>query len=152
MGTRRSFLLLSSLLLGGCFQQDTTRTSQILPLGYQATYSPVRSCRLIHGHTSSYIAVRANSTDVATLYNAANGPLPQGSVIVAEEYDKADCTGGLTGYTLMFKDVPGYDPAAADWHWQRLDDQRVVLEDGRVQGCISCHAQCNRNDYTCSPP
>ena len=130
---------------------ETRPTSQILPFDYQATYLPVRSCRFIRGHTSNYIVVRADGAEVAQLYNDATGPLPQGSVIVAEEYDRADCT-GLTGYTLMFKDAPGYNAAAADWHWQRLNDQRDVLEDGRVQGCINCHAQCNRNDFTCSPP
>jgi hypothetical protein len=52
----------------------------------------------------------------------------------------------------MFKEAPGYDPTADDWHWQRLDDQRLVADDGRVQTCIGCHASCNRNDYTCSPP
>jgi hypothetical protein len=151
MATQRPLLLLFSLLLGGCFQQDKSGTSQILPFDYQATYRLARSCRPIYGHTSNNIIVRANSDEVVQQYNAANGPLPEGSVILAEEYSKADCT-GLTGYTLMFKDKPGYNPAAADWHWQRLDDLHVVLEDGRVQGCIDCHTLCQRNDYTCSPP
>jgi hypothetical protein len=128
----------------------TRQTSQILPSDYQTRYVPVRSCRLANGHGSNFITVLASPT-AASDYLLGNSPLPQGSVIVAAESDRADCS-TLVGYTLMFKDVPGYNPAAGDWHWQRLDDQRLVLEDGRVQGCISCHAQCNRNDYTCSPP
>jgi hypothetical protein len=152
MGIRSPFLFLSALLLGGCFQQDNNRTSQILPRDYQNIFQPpVRTCRLVVGHDSKYIVVRVNSPEAQQAYLAANCLLPQGSVVVAEEYDKSNCT-GLTGYTLMFKDVPGYDPNAADWHWQRLDDQRVVLDDGRLQACISCHQTCSLNDYTCSPP
>ena len=150
MATQRLLLLLFLLLVGACFKQDKNQTSQILPLAYPTGYSPVRNCRPIQGHTSSYIIVRATS-DVGAPYNAATGPLPQGSLLVAEEYDKADCT-SLTGYTLMFKDAFTDPPTAEAWHWQRLDDQRNVFEDGRVQGCISCHTSCNRNDYTCSPP
>ena len=151
MASQRALLLLCLLMVGGCFKQDQNKTSQILPLSYPTNYTPVRTCRPIFGHTSSYVIVRANSTDVAALYNAGNGPLPQGSLIVAEEYDKADCS-SLTGYTLMFKEALGYDPTADDWHWQRLDDQRLVADDGRVQTCISCHTLNSRNDYTCSPP
>ena len=148
----RPLLLLSLLLDGsGCFQQDSAKTSQILPLGYESSYVQARGCRLIRGHTSNYIIVRANSSEVQQAYVAGNGPLPQGSVILAEEYDRADCL-GIAGFTLMYKDVQGYNPDAADWHWQRLDSLRDVLEDGRVETCISCHAQCSLNDYTCSPP
>jgi hypothetical protein len=150
MATHRLLLLLLLLLVGACFKQDKNQSSQILPLSYPTGYSPVRNCRPIQGHTSNYIIVRATS-DVGALYNAATGPLPQGSLLVAEEYDKADCT-SLTGYTLMFKDAFTDPPTAEAWHWQRLDDQRIIAEDGRVQSCMTCHTLCNRNDYTCSPP
>jgi hypothetical protein len=150
MDTRWPLLLLFFLLVGGCFQQDKNRTSQLLPLDYQQSYSLVRGCRLIRGHDANSIVVLANAEARAD-YVAGNSPLPQGSVIVAVESDKTDCS-SVTGFTLMFKDVKGYDPTAADWHWQRLDDLRNVLDDGRVQACIGCHAQCQRVDYTCSPP
>jgi hypothetical protein len=41
------FVILSLLLVGGCFQQDSNKVSQILPLEYQKTYRPVRNCRPI---------------------------------------------------------------------------------------------------------
>ena len=150
MGTRRLLLLLSSLLFGGCFQQSGNNTSQLLPPDYQTSFQVARTCRLNVGHGSRYMVVYTNAVADAA-YLAGTPPLPQGSTIVTVESDKADCT-GLTGFTLMFKDVSGYNPAAADWHWQRLDDQRDVLEDGRLQTCISCHTTCSLNDYTCSPP
>jgi len=152
MAPLRPLLLLSLLVAGGCFQQDNNRTSKILPIDFDTSYQPpVRTCRLVVGHDSKYIVVRVNSPEAQQAYLAANAALPQGSVVLAQEYAKQDCT-ALTGYTLMFKDVPGYNVAAADWHWQRLDDQRDVLEDGRLQTCISCHQSCSLNDYTCSPP
>jgi len=150
MATRCSLWFLPLLLLGGCFQQDNNKVSQILPLD-RSSYVQVRSCRLNVQHGSKYIHVFANNSEAQQAYLAANCPLPQGSVIVAEESDKPDCS-KITGYTLMFKDVPGYDPTADDWHWQQLDDQRGVLQDGRVQTCIECHSQCNLNDFTCSSP
>jgi hypothetical protein len=150
MGTRRLLFLLSSLLLGGCFQQSGNNTSQILPPDYQTSSQVARTCRLNVGHASKYMVVYTNAVADAA-YLAGTSPLPQGSTVVAVESDKTDCS-DLTGFTLMFKSVPGYNPAAADWHWQRLDDQRDVLEDGRLQTCISCHTTCSLNDYTCSPP
>jgi hypothetical protein len=150
---RFSYLLLSLLLVGGCFQQDSNKVSQILPLEYQKTYRPVRNCRPIGipEHRAKYIRVLANSVEAQDAYIAANCPLPQGSVIVAEESDKPDCS-KVSGYSLMFKDVPGYDLAGFDWHWQQLDDTRTILQDGHVQECITCHTSCTLNDLTCSPP
>jgi hypothetical protein len=154
MASRCSFILLSLLLAGGCFQQDSNKASQIL-LGppAQVSYLPVRGCRQVkNGHDSKYIKVSVNSGEAQQAYNAGNCPLPQDSVIVAEEFNKPDCS-SLSGYSLMFKDTPGYDPAASDWHWQKLDEVRGVLEDGRVRTCIDCHATCvPARDLTCSPP
>jgi hypothetical protein len=52
----------------------------------------------------------------------------------------------------MAKENPGYDPGNHDWHWQRLDSNQRVLEDGKVANCSSCHAQPTCNDYLCAPP
>jgi hypothetical protein len=150
MGTRRLLFLLSSLLFGSCFQQSGNNTSQILPPDYQTSAQVARTCRLNVGHASKYMVVYTNAVADAA-YLAGTSPLPQASTVVAVESDKTDCS-TLTGYTLMRKEAPGYNPAAGDWHWQRLDDQRDVLEDGRLQTCISCHTTCSLNDYTCSPP
>jgi len=150
MVLRRPLVFLPLLLLGGCFQQSGNNTSQLLPPDYQTSFQVARTCRLNVGHGSKYMVVYTNAVAEAA-YLAGTSPLPQGSTIVAVESDKADCT-DLTGYSLMFKDKVGYNPAAGDWHWQQLDDLRDVLQDGRLQTCISCHTTCRLNDYTCSPP
>jgi len=148
MATRRPLVLLLLLVLGGCFQQSGNNTSQLLPAEYQATYQVVRTCQLNVGHGSSHMVVYANA-DADSAYSAGSYPLPQGSMIVAVESDQADCS-SLTGYSLMFKEPLGYNAVAGDWHWQKLDAQRDVLQDGRVQECITCHASCSEYDYTCA--
>jgi hypothetical protein len=148
MVNRHAFLLLSLLLMDGCFKQDKGRTSEILPPDYQTSFSTARGCRPIQGHQGSSIAVMTNAA-AAAAYSSGSYPLPQGSVIAAVESDRSDCS-NVTGFTVMFKEAAGYNPVAGDWHWQRLDDQHDVLDDGRVQSCIGCHASCSSYDYTCS--
>jgi hypothetical protein len=148
MATRRALVLLSLLLLGGCFQQSGTSTSQLLPSNYQESYQLARTCRLSVAHNSNHMVVYANAKAESD-YLGGNYPLPQGSTIVTAETDQANCT-GITGYTLMFKEGLGYNSSAGDWHWQKLDGQRDVLQDGRVQECITCHATCGPYDYTCA--
>jgi len=148
MVMRRTLWLLSLIAMGGCFKQDSSRTSQILPSDYQTSFTLARGCRPVHGHVGNSITVEANATG-ALDYTQGVYPLPQGSVIAALESDQLDCS-SVTGFTVMLKEAPGYNPAANDWHWQRLDDQRNVLEDGRIQSCVDCHASCSQYDYTCS--
>ena len=148
MAMRCVFVLPVLLLLGSCFQQTGTSSSQLLPSDYQASYQLARPCRLSVAHNSNYMVVYANALAQSD-YLAGNYPLAQGSTIVAAETDQPSCN-GITGYTLMFKDASGYNTSAGDWHWQKLDDQRDVLQDGRVQECITCHASCSPYDYTCS--
>jgi hypothetical protein len=145
---RRLLGLFSLLLLGGCFQQSGPSTSKLLPSDGVASYRQVRTCRPSVTHNSNYMVVYANALAQSD-YLAGNYPLLQGSTIVTAETDQANCTGG-TGFTLMFKEALGYNPAAGDWRWQKLDAQREVLQDGRVQECINCHAKCGPYDYTCA--
>lgn len=150
MLTRCSCLCLLVMLMGGCFQQDNAKTSQLLPSDYKSSYVSARNCRYstTHGH---YIKVLTNSTETNDAYLAGNCALPVGSLVLAEEYDNTACT-SLTGYTLM-KKVSGYDPEHGDWRWQKLDDTRNLLEDGHVQTCIDCHQRCSEAgapEYTCS--
>ena len=150
MATRRALLLLSLLVLGGCFQQSGASTSKLLPSDYQTSYQLARTCQLSVAHNSNHMVVYANALAESD-YLGGTYPLPQGSTIVTAETDQADCTGAHRLHPHVQRGA-GYNPTAGDWHWQKLDDQRDVLQDGRVQDCISCHASCSRNDYTCSPP
>jgi hypothetical protein len=140
-----------ALLLCGCFQDTAPQHSDFLPLDYQTKFQTVRDCRLVVGHENNYLKVLANSV-AADPYNPASYPLPQGSVVVAEQHGGDPSCGSINGYYLMAKEQPGYFSAGGDWHWQRLDVNQRIVEDGRLQTCASCHAACAASEYLCSPP
>jgi hypothetical protein len=150
MKTTLQVLAAGAALLAGCFQDSTAQHSTFLPLDYQASFQAVRTCRAVAGHGLGYQRVLANDVAQAP-YTTGSYPLPAGAVVVAEQHAESSCT-SLTGFYLMAKESPGYDTATADWHWQRLDANQRVLEDGRLQKCSSCHAPAPCNDYLCSPP
>lgn len=142
---------IACVLLSGCFEQDSPSRSTVLPLDYQASFVQVGACRRSTAGTvhKDYMLVRASPHTVSP-YSDRSQPLPAGSTLVAEEYSDPSCR-VLEGLSVMFKEQPGYDAQAGDWHWQRLDSLQSVREDGRVQKCASCHAACSGRDFTCSP-
>ncbi len=155
MRSSRWVLIAICLLLGACFQDSTPQVSTYLPLNYQPLFQTVRTCRLLAAapHNNSYQVVLAN--DVAyDPYTNADYPLPQGSVVVAEEHggDSSCSSGGVTGFYLMSKQQPGYDSAANDWRWQQLDANQRLLADGHLKTCSTCHANCAVYDFLCSRP
>jgi hypothetical protein len=150
MSTRRLLWVLP-LLLGGCFQDSTPKHSDYLPLDYQSKFRLVRACRQISGHESNYEQVLASPASAADAYSLGTYPLPEGSVIVAEQHGDPSC-GSLNGYYLMAKEKAGYDPAGSNWHWQKLDINQRIEEDGKLGTCSSCHAKCASNDGLCAPP
>jgi hypothetical protein len=151
MPIRPTLPALLAVLLAGCFEDSTPQHSDFLPFDYQHSFQTVRACRLVADHDFAYEKVLANALASAP-YVGASYPLPAGSVVVGEQHGDPSCN-SLTGYYLMAKEPPGYDPASADWHWQRLDTNQRVVEDGRLQKCSSCHAkQPPCIDYLCAPP
>ena len=74
--------------------------------------------------------------DVA--YNAIkeNKPMPNGAIIVKENYGEAK--GKLESVTPMYK-KEGYNPAAGEWFWAKYGPEGEVMKAGKVEGCIGCH-------------
>jgi hypothetical protein len=153
MGNVRWLLVWACVPLAGCFQDSTPQHSAFLPLDYQTNQSNpfqvVRTCRPVTAHDMGYHRVLANAV-AADAYTSGSYPLPANSVVVAEEHGDPSC-GSLNGFYLMAKE-PGYDSAAGNWHWQVLDANQRVQQDGRLQKCSSCHALAPCNDFLCSPP
>lgn len=145
----RLLLVTLALLLGACFQDSTPKHSNFLPLDYPANFQPVRDCRLNVAHDNNYMKVLANAV-AADPYTSASYPLPASSVLVAEEHGSDPSCSSPSGYYVMAKEQPGYNPDGADWHWQRLDINQRIEQDGKLQACISCHAQCSATDFLCS--
>jgi len=149
----RPLWLICAAFLGvaGCFQDSTPQHSSFLPLDYQSTFQTVRTCRLNLSHGNQYQVVLANPV-AADPYANAIYPLPAGSVVVAEEHGNSPTCSNLLGYDLMAKEQPGYDTAAGDWHWQELDVNQRIIQDGHLTKCSSCHSQPPCNSFLCSPP
>jgi hypothetical protein len=128
----------------------------LLPADYGQRFTQVRACRSSIEHFPNILV----KTDPALVARYNDGPFPfaVGDLIVKEEFSDHGCT-ALTGYTLMRKEAPGYDPRYGDWHWQRLDAAGTVVADGKGDGalavCASCHLKtpaCQLRDFTCTEP
>ena len=124
----------------------------IFPANYRASFSMVRSCRFSAAHGGVNIRVFANDIAAQPYLDNAN-PLPEGSIVVKEEFSGADCSDDntLVQWRAMRKETPGFDPVDGDWHWQRVSLQRVVIFDTK-DTCISCHAapDCLVRDHMCT--
>lgn len=77
-----------------------------------------------------------------------HGDLPNGSIVVKENYaGTVEEPGDLAAVTLMYK-VDGFNPDAGDWFWLKTPgDLSSVDAAGAVEGCIGCHSQEGNSDY-----
>jgi len=71
------------------------------------------------------------------------GVLPEGSIIVKENYLP---DGTFVGVTAMYK-VKGFDPPTNDWFWVKWSGKGTIKQEGKVEGCISCHGTKRDNDF-----
>jgi hypothetical protein len=76
------------------------------------------------------------------------GTLANGSLLVKENY-KPDKT--LDAVTIMYR-VQGYDQDAGDWFWAKYAANGTIQKEGKVAGCIGCHAAVINNDWVFTGP
>ena len=81
--------------------------------------------------------------------------LPDGSIIVKENYDKSQ---RLVAVTVMYRSK-GYNRAHGDWWWGKFtpdgkaatmampNSNRVMKLVGKPKGCIECHSGSDGDDY-----
>lgn len=126
----------------------------IFPEDYRASYTVVRDCRnsIEHGAT---IRVWVNA-ESANAYLENQSPLPEGTVVVKEEFAAAGCDddAALEFWSVMRKEATGFDPAASDWRFQEVAaPQRQVTIDNKAV-CIGCHTapSCLARDLMCTVP
>jgi hypothetical protein len=81
-------------------------------------------------------------------FTEKSGSLPEGSIIVKENYmpDKK-----LGAVTVMYK-KKGYNPAAGDIMWLKYGPDMKIMAQGKADPCIQCHAQFKDNDYVVLAP
>ncbi len=66
---------------------------------------------------------------------AKTNPLPEGSIIVKENYTPER---ELAAITFMVK-MDGYNPDGGDWFWAKVQPDGTVEAAGSPAGCIGCH-------------
>jgi len=76
-------------------------------------------------------------------------PMPEGAIIVKENYGKDQKT--LMAITPMYK-VKGYNPEAGDWFWAKYEPSGKALKSGKVKGCIDCHRTQGDKDWLFTTP
>jgi hypothetical protein len=70
-------------------------------------------------------------------------PLPDGSIVVKENYDKQK---KLAAVTVMYK-KKGYDPNHGDWFYLKYAPGGKIQAEGRVESCMKCHARASDADW-----
>ncbi|MCW9049650.1 MAG: cytochrome P460 family protein [Deltaproteobacteria bacterium] len=76
------------------------------------------------------------------------GLLPINSFVIKENY-RPDKT--LAAVTVMYR-VKGYDAEAGDWFWAKYKATGEIEKEGKVSGCINCHAAVINNDWIFTGP
>lgn len=108
--------------------------------GYEGMYEG----KSPHG---AYLKLYAN--EIAVQAAKQGNPLPAGSILVKENYAKDQKT--LAAVTPMYK-IDGYNPSAGDWFWAKYGPEGKVMAEGKVNSCIQCHSEKEKQDYIFSQP
>ncbi|MFO8128463.1 MAG: cytochrome P460 family protein [Bacteroidales bacterium] len=69
--------------------------------------------------------------------------MPLSSIIIKENYNKNK---EVVAITAMYK-VDGYNPEAGDWWWVKYGKDNETVASGKVQSCIDCHNEAEKNDF-----
>ncbi|MDQ3036214.1 MAG: hypothetical protein M3Y87_27685 [Myxococcota bacterium] len=136
--------LIAATPIAGCPAPEPAEP--VFPADYSASYLEVRDCRRSPEHELAYIRILA-SPDAATTYATREGSFGDGAVVVKEEYSDASCSDAL-GWTAMRRE-------GGAWRWQEVAPDRVVMEDGAIERCVTCHARCVAPlgfENTCAEP
>jgi hypothetical protein len=76
------------------------------------------------------------------------GAIPAGEFIVKENYTPEK---QLDAITVMYRQ-PGYNADGGDWFWLKYKPDGTILAEGKVGGCIGCHAAVQDNDWLFAGP
>jgi len=144
----------SALLIGyGCTPQVPT-VEPIFPADYRSSFTVVRDCRNSVEHAAT-IRVWVNSIGVDAYLADAN-PLPEGTIVVKEEFGSATCEddNDLIRWSVMQKETAGFDPQVRDWRFQEVASPSRTVTQNTKDSCVSCHVQpeCLARDLMCTEP
>lgn len=80
--------------------------------------------------------------------NGKQGVIPDGEFVVKENYSPEK---KLAAITVMYKQA-GYNPEGGDWFWLKYKPDGSIEKEGKVGGCIGCHASVKANDWLFTGP
>lgn len=142
--SKLTFVVAVSLVAGtlAACGTDSKGDPPLFPADYTSTYQEVRNCRFSLEHDLLYIRVLA-SPEALTPYSQRMAPFPTGAIVIKEEYamDDMTCSGPIQFITAMEKLDDGSSPMTMDWHWQKVDGKRHVINSDDMS-CINCHMGC----------
>jgi len=118
--------------------------------------APYRSWKMWPGKKKLYKGTEPHGALLTTYVNeiaikaikSKTGILPDGSIIVKENYDQKK---KLKALTVMYK-IKGFSPDTGDWFWAKYSPDGKVEAEGKVKGCIDCHSKKKENDYIFTGP
>jgi len=76
------------------------------------------------------------------------GSIPSGEFVVKENYTAEK---KLSAVTVMYKQA-GYNAEGGDWFWLKYVPGGAIEKEGKVGGCIGCHAAVRSNDWLFAGP
>lgn len=76
------------------------------------------------------------------------GEIPDTAFIVKENYTPEK---ELAAVTVMYK-TKGYNPEGGDWFWLKYTPDGKIANEGKVVGCIGCHAGAKDNGWLFTGP
>lgn len=94
-----------------------------------------------HPHGSFLTTYVSNGAYQAIL--AKEGSIPTGEFVIKENYTAEK---ELEAVTVMYKQA-GYNPEGGDWFWLKYAPDGTIQKEGKVGGCIGCHAAVKNNDW-----
>ena len=88
------------------------------------------------------------SPDVLAALQSKSGNLPDGAILVKENYSPEKT---LAAVTVMYRRT-GYNPEGGDWFWLKYAPDKTILAEGKVDGCINCHRAVQNNEWIFTGP
>jgi hypothetical protein len=92
----------------------------------------------------AYLKLYGNRAAIQTAKEGHDKPMPDGAILIMENYDKDKQT--LKSVMFMYR-VKGYNPADGDWFWGSYSPEGQVMDTGKVESCIECHRTQDWHDW-----
>ncbi len=116
-----------------------TKVSPFETWGRMPGTTPFRAGKAPHGELQN---VYVNDIAMQAI-NAGTLPMPDGSIIVKDNFNKDKQRMAIT---IMYKRA-GYNPEGGDYFWLRLGPDMKPMVEGKLAACERCHIPAKSTDY-----